>query len=1326
MTSIDRSRNTKTCLITVIIASLLIISFVPYTCSAYSGGDGTAGNPYKIANVADFQLLSATSADWGKSFILTANINLTGLTFTYAPITTFSGTFDGNNHAISNLTIYASTQNNVGLFGYVDGEIHNLGVENVNITGRDCVGGLVGRNYDGSVTSCYSTGSVSGNSSVGGLVGDNDYGLLTSCYATGSASGTGGVGGLVGENYWGTLTYCYATGTVTGTGGSVGGLVGSNGGTLTNCYAIGSVTGGSGFGGLVGSNGVESSITACFWDVQTSSQTTSDGGIGKTTAEMKTLLTFTSAGWNFVNIWMLPANDYPRLAWETNGSVVAMPRFSPDGGAYSSEQNVTITCLTVGATIHYTTNGLDPTESDLVIASGDSVAVSINPATTLKAGAFKVGLSYSGVKTAIYFKSTYSGGMGTTANPYKIANVVDFQQLCAKPTDWGKSFILTADINLTGLTFTQAPIAPDTSTSLDTQFTGTFDGKGHIISNLTITASTKDYIGLFGDVGSGGKISNLGIEDVNMTGGHSVGGLVGNNWGTLTSCYATGSVSGTVFDVGGLVGFNWGTLTSCYATCSVNGTVAGGLVGSNFGTLISCCATGSVSGNSSVGGLVGGSSGTLTDCYATGSVNGGSYVGGLVGDYDGQSWGSLTSCYSTGSVTGTGDYVGGLVGENYYYTTIYDCFWDIQTSGKTTSACGTGKTTAEMKTLSTFTWEGWDFSATDGDPADWIMPSNDYPRLAWQFSPTQQTGNLQVTIGPVDAISAGAQWNVDGGLWQNSGDTVTGLSTDSHTVNYKSVTGWGAPINEQVTINDGQTNSISRSYTQAIQLPPPDNDMFADATEIFGTSGQDIGSNIAATKESGEPNHAGIDGGASVWWKWTAPSSGVTQITTFGSDFDTLLAVYTGNSVDGLTEIFSDDDANNVAQSSVAFNATAGTTYKIAVDGCGQMGNIILNWGDPSPVSMFGSINGKTVKLTLQDIYGVNVTFSLTGGGYGEIIGGANFDQIILSGTSDKSQLTISTKGKNEISVGSIIVNGSLKGISAKTTNLRGAITVTGSLGTLTLNDVADDHTITIGSPTIPNPKAAVTIAFDRVADLTINSDIPIKSISVTEWLGGSIDAPLVSSITTRGDKKRGIAGDLNIGITTSGNIGAVKVAGALSSEWNCNTVKSITTLDLDTFNLKLNQSPDTAGKILSLGTLTVKGYFYGSNIQSAGNIGMVTAGIMIDSSCFAGVAEGITGLPVAEAASFSQTATIKSFAIKGVKGESTPFFSNSNIAATNILSASIVYPQSGNGGVPFGLSANYIKKLTIKKNDGKPASLKELKESKDSQTIDGVEIRLY
>jgi hypothetical protein len=132
-------------------------------------------------------------------------------------------------------------------------------------------------------------------------------------------------------------------------------------------------------------------------------------------------------------------------------------------------------------------------------------------------------------------------------------------------------------------------------------------------------------------------------------------------------------------------------------------------------------------------------SSTITNCYSTGSVSGSSDVGGLVGInacfYI--SCGSISNCYSTGSVSGSSD-VGGLVGGGYGNTTVSSSFWDTQTSGQTTSAGGTGETTAEMKTLSTFTSAEWDFTSV------WVLPMGQYPMLF-----LRQAGDLNLD-GRVD------------------------------------------------------------------------------------------------------------------------------------------------------------------------------------------------------------------------------------------------------------------------------------------------------------------------------------------------------------------------------------------------------------------------------------------------------------------------------------------------------------------------------------------------------------------------------------------------
>jgi len=131
----------------------------------------------------------------------------------------------------------------------------------------------------------------------------------------------------------------------------------------------------------------------------------------------------------------------------------------------------------------------------------------------------------------------------------------------------------------------------------------------------------------------------------------------------------------------------------------------------------------------------------------------------------------------------------------------------------------------------------------------------------------------------------------------------------------------------------------------------PVNDDFSSAQKISGSSGSVTGSNVGATKEAGEPNHAGNIGGASIWYSWTAPSSGSATISTEGSSFDTELGVYTGTSVSSLTEVASNDDVNFPADvtSSVTFGAVSGTIYRIAVDGYNgpqsglHTGSVVLN-----------------------------------------------------------------------------------------------------------------------------------------------------------------------------------------------------------------------------------------------------------------------------------------------------------------------------------------------------------------------------------------------
>ena len=203
-----------------------------------------------------------------------------------------------------------------GLVGWIDGGIIENSYATGNVNGNDYVGGLVGHHQNGTITNSYASGTLSGNYGVGGLAGDNESGIIENSYATGNVNGDERVGGLAGDND-SQITNSYATGNVNGDE-RVGGLVGYNASTITNSYATGTVSGTSEIGGLVGykESGI---ITNSFWDVETSGQSSSDGGTGLTTTEMKTISNFIDAGWDFTDIWQLYeyVNDgYPSLQWQ--------------------------------------------------------------------------------------------------------------------------------------------------------------------------------------------------------------------------------------------------------------------------------------------------------------------------------------------------------------------------------------------------------------------------------------------------------------------------------------------------------------------------------------------------------------------------------------------------------------------------------------------------------------------------------------------------------------------------------------------------------------------------------------------------------------------------------------------------------------------------------------------------------------------------------------------------------------------------------------------------------------------------------------------------
>jgi hypothetical protein len=559
---------------------------------------------------AGYEALASPTANGGKGW------NPIGSRYDW-----FEGTFDGQGYEIHDVFINRPQENSVGVFylATYDAYIRDVGVIDVDVTGAAGVGSLAGQS-SGTVSDCYSTGSVTGSYAVGGLLGDNGFdGTVSSSYSTCSVTGNISVGSLVGANY-GAVSNSYSAGSVTGNY-SVGGLVGENWpGTVSDCYSIGSVTGNGTCGGLVGSYGVGTIINS-YYDYD-------DALIN---------------GENIITIGALFGKDFDQ--WLANDKFLDInERLSQENGYYM------------------------------------------------------------------------------------VNNMTDFKQLLAFGQNDTLKFRLTNDLDLASESGFYIPY-----------LTGEFDGNSHKISNLNVHFDFTHHVGLFGYVAPGGKVIQVGVENVDIIGRTSVGGLAGSNRGTVSNSYCTGNVSGT-YDIGGLVGMNTDILSSSYSTSIVNGDVdVGGLVGENWESVSNSYANGNVTGDEYVGGLVGRNGGDVSDCYSTGKVIGHEYVGGLVGyieryiEPDFYFPGSVTRDIQSMNPIGLAI----IMDVQPEPGTVINSFWDTQTSGQVTSDGGMGKTTAQMQDVATFSDAGWNIievALNETNPTYiWnILNYETYPFLSWQ------------------------------------------------------------------------------------------------------------------------------------------------------------------------------------------------------------------------------------------------------------------------------------------------------------------------------------------------------------------------------------------------------------------------------------------------------------------------------------------------------------------------------------------------------------------------------------------------------------------
>ncbi len=308
-------------------------------------------------------------------------------------------------------------------------------------------------------------------------------------------------------------------------------------------------------------------------------------------------------------------------------------------------------------------------------------------------------------------------GSGNPSDPYQIDSAADLVYLGQHSEYYGDDFILTADIDMTGQSITEALIAPDTSGSTGFQgdaFTGSFDGNYHKIENLEIDSlgATGSYVGLFGSLGSYSEVKNLAIEgaQITVTGSESnaLGVLAGDNNGTVSQCYFSGSVTGGsgAFNLGGVVGINMSSgFENCYADVDV------------------------IAGSSS------------------------QRLGGFVG----YNFGGILNCLAMGSVSGSGSNIKGFAGYNYFAQMIMYCYHLAQADGGgPTDSYAAPLTLIEMSEMTSFT--GWDFFGEEFNGIDeaWMM-RNSHPKLAWQ-----------VPVGMQELGLLGQYWQA-GGFTQDQG-----------------------------------------------------------------------------------------------------------------------------------------------------------------------------------------------------------------------------------------------------------------------------------------------------------------------------------------------------------------------------------------------------------------------------------------------------------------------------------------------------------------------------------------------------------------------------
>jgi hypothetical protein len=565
-----------------------------------AGAGDSALNPYIITTadeLAGLAVLVNEGNNFGNKYIKLDpagdSIDLSVYT-DWTPIGTasnsFHGNFDGNGKIIENLIV--DVVNHAGLFGFIsNASVTNLGLDNVNVSGYDYVGGIAGyATGSGEISGCYVSGEINtipNGDYVGGIVGESQIPVYDCISYADVIGGTGEngryVGGIAGKTS-ADISSCIATGEVSGVA-NVGGIVGYINGSddayayVYDCFALN-------YGVFASSNANVGSIAgnvAAFGEAQNNFEwgnITVSGDEGTYSAYGQPMSTYTINNKTISAIW----DDFATPIWDKDGVIPVLEGF-PD--SYKTE--------------------------------------------------------YAAAPDHISGATHQFNGAGTSTNPYLITFEEDLEALATLVNGgesfYNKYFKLTSDIELVSA---WTPIGTE-----DHPFSGYFNGDYHEITELSIESSS-DYQGLFGLVvesyAGDYVVKNLAVSG-SVEGGQYVGLLAGRvQSGDIENCYVNGTVSGTSY-VGGMVGAIENVIlinSRSDSEVSATGDRVGGITGRvTEGQISKCITTGSVSSSSVSTPCVGGIAGLATDstilinAVLANVTKNGEYSGRIIGSNDG-------------------------------------------------------------------------------------------------------------------------------------------------------------------------------------------------------------------------------------------------------------------------------------------------------------------------------------------------------------------------------------------------------------------------------------------------------------------------------------------------------------------------------------------------------------------------------------------------------------------------------------------------------------------------------------------------------------------